>query len=920
MTIGAVTVQTAGSTGNGVTTAFSFSFHVDDYGDTEAEDQIEVIRETIATGAEEILVRTTDYTVSINGDQDASPGGIVTMLSAPSSSFKIWIRLAPDFTQQTDYQNQGGFLMETVEDQADQHTRQILALKDMARRAPRVGIQAGTSFDGEMTGDLTAGYVPIINGDLDGWTMGTPVAGVTASAAMAAVMAEETTDEAVGALNGVLEVATKAALSALTAGVVDAVVVRGRSSSGDGYEGTFHWRSGDQSSNITADPAGALWVAPDSDTDGSSGAWQRIYYGAVQASWFAPTKDGSTDDLTPLTRFINSVMTSPNRRGELQAGVYAISGALPQINVSGVEIVGCGPVTSHDVGSASTGGTTIIKAITNSGFTMMTVAPTDGASNQRLDGNRILGITFDCNSLAAKGLLWKSVQRGEIDITVLEATTSGLEFDVATTLGEAASTQRNVVRFVGRQVTNSAAALRLKGSSTQNTSFNQFEYVDVVHYDGTGVILENADNNAWHDLRIFRAGGGSATYSIEWRGGSANAERVRAEWVYQLSSTVAGVVRGYSSYTYPATGIVIDALDIENGTPEPTVEAGGTARWGNGQAADANEPGHNLIINGDFALNQLAPATNADKTAGFDGGVVLTETDTVALTSVSGPETGQAQCMRMTQSQAVAQRMGYMFVVSSEDTIPLRGEGVALAARIRCSATADIRCAILEWTGTADAVAGDIVADWTSTTYTTAGFFESTTKNVLTVVETAATAATWRDLAGPISVGGITATVGASANNLIVFIWTEGAAAQNVTLDIGKIRLLRGYMPVRDFPAERRAIAIERCERIVQKTYNLSVAPATSTGVGAVHHNSQGNAQQSRWWAPFRTRMRTTPTCTVYSQTGASANVRDVTAGADIAASTTGAGEDGVAAFPTANTTDTNIITFHVVATAYPWT
>lgn len=165
MTIGSIDIQTSGSAGNGATVTFSFSFNLDPdgYGDTSAASQVQVIRELISTGAEETLTLTTDYSVSVNADQAASPGGSITMVSAPSSSYKIWIRLNPDFTQQTDYQNQGGFLMETVEDQADQTTRQILWLRDQVRKAPRVGVQAGASFNGEITGDVTPNYIPAVN-------------------------------------------------------------------------------------------------------------------------------------------------------------------------------------------------------------------------------------------------------------------------------------------------------------------------------------------------------------------------------------------------------------------------------------------------------------------------------------------------------------------------------------------------------------------------------------------------------------------------------------------------------------------------------------------------------------------------------------------------------------------------------------
>mgnify|MGYP007071577223 CR=1 FL=1 len=294
---------------------------------------------------------------------------------------------------------------------------------------------------------------------------------------------------------------------------------------------------------------------------------------------FGAVGDGSTDDKTPLTNWLNAVMASSSRCGYMPAKTYAISGALPNITVSGVTIVGAGPSSSHDVGSA---GGTILKAITNSGFTMMTVAPTEGASAQRLDSVRIIGVSFNCNSLAAKGLLVKSVFRGEFDVYAQEATTSGFELDVATTLGEAKDCQRNIIRFIGRQYSNTAPGLRLKGSSVANISFNQFEYVDVGHYNGTGIICENADNNVWHDLRVLKAAGGSATDSIEWRGGATDGERVRGEYIYQLSTTVRAVAKGTGTYTVGAGPVYIDALDTENSSPLPIAEAGASIFLGGG--------------------------------------------------------------------------------------------------------------------------------------------------------------------------------------------------------------------------------------------------------------------------------------------------------------------------------------------------
>jgi hypothetical protein len=102
------------------------------------------------------------------------------------------------------------------------------------------------------------------------------------------------------------------------------------------------------------------------------------------------------------------------------------------------------------------------------------------------------------------------------------------------------------------------------------------------------------------------------------------------------------------------------------------------------------------------------------------------------------------------------------------------------------SGTRDYRIAILEWTGTADTVTSELVADWTSETFTTAGFFASTTKTL----EGTATVTATHNTETPLSVSG---TVSASCNNLIVFIWTEDVPthASDYVL-IGEVGLYTG--------------------------------------------------------------------------------------------------------------------------------
>lgn len=72
----------------------------------------------------------------------------------------------------------------------------------------------------------------------------------------------------------------------------DSVIVSGGSSIGDGREGNFRWDSSDLSTEVTADTQQGIYVAPASDPTGASGAWVRVYSGAVNVEWFGATDSG----------------------------------------------------------------------------------------------------------------------------------------------------------------------------------------------------------------------------------------------------------------------------------------------------------------------------------------------------------------------------------------------------------------------------------------------------------------------------------------------------------------------------------------------------------------------------------------------------------------------------------------------------
>ena len=305
----------------------------------------------------------------------------------------------------------------------------------------------------------------------------------------------------------------------------------------------------------------------------------------------------------------------------------------------------------------------------------------------------------------------------------------------------------------------------------------------------------------------------------------------------------------------------------------------------------------NLLINPDGRIDQVnagAAATTADDAYGSsDCWYALTQTAAITVQRLADGESGMPFYQQLKQTQATAQRMGRAQIIESGDCRHARGQGLVLSGRIRCSSAQAIRYAILEWTGTADAVTSDVVNSWTNGTFTAGQFFNSTTLNVLGVGALTPSANTWTDLT-PLS-----ATAGASLNNLIVLIWTEGTAAQNVTLDF-RLKLEVGASATAFVP--RTSIQeLLLCQRFFFKSWEAETAVGAATAAGQLAHRD--TLASSTFKNFFLTRtpvpMRATPAITWYSPvTGASGQVRHTTASADVTVSSTTGGSAVSTGFP----------------------
>ncbi|MGC0326220.1 hypothetical protein ABIG06_006849 [Bradyrhizobium sp. USDA 326] len=259
-------------------------------------------------------------------------------------------------------------------------------------------------------------------------------------------------------------------------------------------------------------------------------------------------------------------------------------------------------------------------------------------------------------------------------------------------------------------------------------------------------------------------------------------------------------------------------------------------------------PGKNYLFNPSGEIDQEViggGASRADGAYDFDQWLTLTQSNPVTVSSVADAENGTPFMMRSLQANASAQRFGRIQWLESRFCKDLRGKDVVLSARVRMSAATTLRYAIVEWTGTADAITKDVVADWTNGTFTAGNFFTSTSTTIVAVGSVALAANTLTDITV------LSGTVSGSMNNLAVLFWTNAAQAQNVTLDIGKVKIEQGNA-ASPFVAPSFEGELRRCMRWYEK------CGFVFSTVSGVQVNRAFSATQ-----PFKVQKRVTPTCSI---------------------------------------------------------
>ena len=139
MTISSTTRVAGPFTGNGTASAFPFNWKV------FAAADLDVVRRNTTSGTDTVLVLNTDYTVTLNGNQNTNPGGTVTLTAgALASGFTLTLTSDLANLQPTDLTNQGGFYPEVINDSLDRATIQIQQLAGEVSRSIRAPLADGS--------------------------------------------------------------------------------------------------------------------------------------------------------------------------------------------------------------------------------------------------------------------------------------------------------------------------------------------------------------------------------------------------------------------------------------------------------------------------------------------------------------------------------------------------------------------------------------------------------------------------------------------------------------------------------------------------------------------------------------------------------------------------------------------------------
>jgi|GEM_PF-5921349 len=359
------------------------------------------------------------------------------------------------------------------------------------------------------------------------------------------------------------------------------------------------------------------------------------------------------------------------------------------------------------------------------------------------------------------------------------------------------------VMYPGKDGSPQTTTLAVLSESATSVSITEMACYPVIGSEGGNIIVFYDDNGNWerciYSVKSVASGNGSLTIARSGNGW-ASSSGSPIEWP---AGTKCG--RNYTGYDYEATrknildhetrieanetaisqnGAAIESNTLaisETGSNIATVSDSLSAHTENTSNPHAVTPAQigaslneNLIINGGFDIwqrgvlfNSTSWRPNSDDSYLEDRWLLLSDGNNVVTVERAESTFGTSRYCTKCVVVTATKKFGRLEILSTEDTIPLRGKSLSLSFKARTTpgkVINNIRAAILEWTGTANQVTSDVVASWPAAgsnpilatswagLYTSSNLVLSTSNQTFKIENV---------------------TVGANANNIGVFVWVD---------------------------------------------------------------------------------------------------------------------------------------------------
>lgn len=317
MTISSQSRKAGPFTGNGSTTAFPFAFKV------FLASDVYVVRAN-TSGVESVLTSGTDYSVTLNSNQNSNPGGTVTLTSALASNFKLVITSAVPNLQPVDITNNGGFYPKVINDALDRVTIMAQQIAQEASRGVKVPITSSLTGD-EFTDQLFDARDEAVASASSAGTSATNAANSATSAAGSATTATTKASEAATSASG--------ASSSSTAAAGSATAAAGSATTAGNSATTATNKANEAASSATAAAASAT-AAAGSATTATTKAGEATTAAAAAAGSQTAAASSASSAGTSATNASNSATSASNSATSATSSASAASSSASSASTS----------------------------------------------------------------------------------------------------------------------------------------------------------------------------------------------------------------------------------------------------------------------------------------------------------------------------------------------------------------------------------------------------------------------------------------------------------------------------------------------------------------------------------------------------------------------------------------------------------